>query len=696
MAVTPDIRKALEREDFETIEDSWLAHLARDPQDLGFFVGTARALTGVAEDERARFLLEVLDEALREQERWETRLELLRRAGSLLFPPEKIHPAIVETLEALHGDTPSFARLVQAVRLDKAPQDLDKAWEKADRLRELIPYDVGAVVWMKGKGAGRVVEMNLELDAFKVDFPSHAGLSVGFRAAPKMLEPLPPGHVLRRKTEEPAALRKLADSDPPELLRIILTSFGRPLGAGEVREAVEGVVPDSRWTTWWAAARKHPQVVAHGTGSRQSYTWLASEGHAVEAVWERFHKAEPRDRIALLKKEGARDPELAGRMVAELAEMARKAAARDPGLAFEVAWALGSAPGGDQADAPAPEEIVAGADDPRPLLAGIEDRGAKEGAFELIRKVREDWPSVYASQLPRETEPRVLELLATALADEEPQELLRFAEAVIAQPAKNPPAFAWLAERAAEDARIRSRSPLRLLEQILAVLVDKRFVPFRVRLLKLVESGGTVPRLLDHLEPRHAAKAEEAIHRAAALESFQRDALTNALHLRFPELRGEQTNQVIYSTPEAIEARRQELSHLVKTELPANRKAIEEARALGDLRENFEYKSARQRHEYLSARQAQLERDLGLARPIDVANLDPSTVRIGASVELVPVDGDGAPRTITILGPWDSKPEEDVLSYETDLAKALLGKAPGETVEAAGITYEVRAIRPHK
>lgn len=695
MAVAPDIRRSLERQDFDSIEDHWLTHLAQDPDDLGFFIGIARALTGVAEDERARFLMEMLDEALREQGRWETRLELLRRAGTLLFEPEAVHPAIVETLEALHGDTPSFAGLVQAVRLDKAPHDLEKAWEKVDRLRDLVPYDVGAIVWMKGKGAGRVVEVNLELDAFKVDFPGHQGLSVGFRAAAKMLEPLPPGHVLRRKSEEPEALVALVESDPPELLRIVLTSFDRPLEAGEVREAVDGVVPESKWTSWWGAARKHPQVVAHGKG-RQSYTWLASEEHATEAVWKRFRKAEPRERITLLRKEGDRDPELAQRMVGELAATAREAAQSDPGLAFEVAWALQGDSRAGSADAPAPEDLVAAAEDPRPFLAGIEDRGAKEGAFALIRKLRDDWSQVYAAQLPRETEGRILDLLADALDGETPQELARFAEAVIAQPAKNPPAFAWVAERAAGDPNLRSRSPLRLLEQILATLVDKRFVPFRVRLAKLVESGGTVPRLLDHLESRHAAKAEEAIHKAAALESYQRDALTNALHLRFPDLRGEQASQVIYSTPEAIEARRKELSTLVKREIPANRKAIEEARALGDLRENFEYKAARQRHEFLSSRQAQLERELTLARPIDLANVDTSTVRIGTSVELTPTDGAGDPRTITILGPWDSKPEDDVLAYESDLAKALLGKAPGDQIEAAGTTYEVRQVRPYR
>ncbi len=689
MTISRDIKHYLETEDFDAIEDEWLGRLAEGSADLGYYAGIARALVGAGEEERSRFLLEMLDDHLREHASWETRLDLLRRAGSLLLDPEALHPEILATLEKLHGASASFTGLVKAVRLDKAPHDLGKTWEKVDRLRQLVPFDVGTVVWMEGKGAGRVIDVNLELESLKVDFERAPGLTVGFRAAPKLLEVLGPAHVLRRKIEEPEALSALGESDPAELLRVVLTSFDRPLTANEIRTHLVGIVDEGRWTPWWGTARKHPQVVAHGSG-RHTYTWLASEEDAVEAVWSRFDAADASTRLGLLKKEGTRDPELAARMVRELAATARESAGENPGLAFEIACALerdGETEGASE-DVPRPAELVRDSD-PKLLLRGISDRGWKERAYRLVRELRDDWPGVYANQLGEEEDARILDLLADALAAEAPQALWRFTDALAGQPHKNPAAFTWLAERAAEDETLRARGPLRLLQQLFSALVDKRFVPYRQRLVKLVESGGTAPRLLDHLEPRHAAQAEEVIHKAAGLESYQRDALTNALHLRHPVLRGEGTLQVIYSTPEAIAARRKELETLVKRDLPANRKAIEEARALGDLRENFEYKSARQRHEYLSSRQAKLERDLSLARPIDVANIDLSQVRIGSRVEL---SSDGARRTITILGPWDSKPEEDVLAYESDLAQSLLGKKVGDEVEAGGATWAITSI----
>ncbi|HXO20424.1 MAG TPA: GreA/GreB family elongation factor, partial [Thermoanaerobaculia bacterium] len=129
-----------------------------------------------------------------------------------------------------------------------------------------------------------------------------------------------------------------------------------------------------------------------------------------------------------------------------------------------------------------------------------------------------------------------------------------------------------------------------------------------------------------------------------------------------------------------------------------NRKAIEEARAMGDLRENFEYKSARQRHEYLNARASALNAELSRVRPIEIAGSDLSEVRIGTRVHLRPGTGPeagSAERRITILGPWESKPEEDVISYESDLAKQLLGQGVGAELTLANKPWRISSIEPY-
>jgi transcription elongation GreA/GreB family factor len=692
MAISRTTQTLLAKGDFDALEGEWLAHIDQDPTDLDYFVGVARALGGTGEEERARLLLELLDDQLRERELWAARLALLKRAASLLLPPDRIHPTIVATLNRLYGDRATYKALFEAAGLHRAPQDIPKTWEKVDKFESLLAFDLGTVVLMQGKGVGRVVEANVALESFKVDFERHRGLNVGFKAAPKLLQPLAPGHVMWRKLEEPATLKILS---PPELLHLTLTSFGRPMTASEIRDALAGIVSESGWTSWWSAARKHPQVLASGAGARQSYRWTESSSEAVDALWAAFARSEPRRKIERLRRDGARDAALRDRMAADLASIAEREADRNPGLAFEIWFALERSGGASEEVSWNPDFLLAGPpDQPARLFAGIEERMLRERAYAMARERRDDWPELYRQAMGREQDPRALDLLADGLAKGSPRELERFLDALLASPHRQPAAFVWLAERASVDESFRTRNALRLLQQILTALGRDEFATYRVRLVALAESGNTLPRLIPHLNLDQAAQAEEAFYRAAALEPFQREQLIAALHLRFDALRKETGPAALYATRESIDAKRAELQQILSVEIPANRKAIEEARALGDLRENFEYKSARQRHEYLNARAASLSSELNRARPIDTEGMDASEVRIGTRVRL---DGPaGGSRWITILGPWESRPEEDVLSYESDLGQAILGRKPGEEVSVSGEAWKVGAVEPFR
>ena len=129
----------------------------------------------------------------------------------------------------------------------------------------------------------------------------------------------------------------------------------------------------------------------------------------------------------------------------------------------------------------------------------------------------------------------------------------------------------------------------------------------------------------------------------------------------------------------SIQARREELEDLIKNKLPASKLAIEAARELGDLRENSEYKMAREHDEVLSARRGQLERDIASAEVIDFNTTPADKVGIGSIVSLVTDKGEEL--TCTILGAWDSDTEKNIFSYQTPLAQALLDHKVGDTVE---------------
>jgi len=679
--------------DLASLDEDWLNHVESEPSDLDWFLGIAEGLAGAGEEDRARSLLELYDAELAGRDLWALRLEVLRRAGPLAVRPSRLQKEVVTTLEALWRDKPNLAPAIDFVGLRKNTEDPVRLWDKVTRLQSLLVFDVGEVVLMQGQGVGRVVEVNLPLESLKIDFEKRSGVTVGLRAAAKLLKPLPPGHLLRRKLEEPEVLERLRDEDPPGLLRALLETSDRPLTAGEIREALAGLVPESKWAGWWAAARRHPQVVA-STGGRQAYRWEASEQGALSAVRRAFAHADARGKADLLRRHAERDPALAREMAGDLASIAGESAESDPGLALELWFGLerlGLLPAYlDEL----PEKLLGPDGDPRRLLASVVDRLLRERALAMLRERRDDWIAIWRDQMVREEEPRVLDLLFAGLREGDPDGAQRVVDDVLAQPRRAPATFAWLAERAAHDEELRGRSPLRLLQQLLAALADPEFARQRARLRPLADSGGTVPRLLASLEEDQAAAALESVRRVPGLEAYQRDALVAALELRFASVRAEKPahHQPLYATAAAIAAQRAELKRLSEVDIPANRKAIAEARAHGDLRENFEYKAARERHEYLNARVAALHRDLGRARPIEFGKLDLGEVRIGARVVLDAPAGER--RVYTVLGPWESRPEDNVLSYESDLGQRLLGLKPGDTVEIGGATLVVAAIEP--
>lgn len=679
MRIPPSIQDSLTSGDIDAVEAEWLAAVDEEIA-VETFLAITNGLVRLDEGERVGTLLELLDDQLQDRGQWAERLDLIRGAGRRYLRSGQVYETVLDTLHELYRDRESdLSELLHELGLDRGRQETVKLWDKVDRLRNLLAFQCGDIVEMTGRGVGRIAEVNMPLQTFKVDLEKANGIAVGFRAAGKMLTLLPPEHVLRRKLEEP---EELAAMKPPALLELTLKSYDRPLTGAEVRAIVVGIIPARRWSSWWTSARKQAQVLSSG-GSRQTYRWVEATD-AESSLWQEFEQAAPRARIGLLRRAANQSQELRDRMAAFLDDLGQGLARGQPALAFEIRCALERF--GAEPTWPA-EELLASLKDPLDFFASIDPRGPREQAYRVLPDCRSDWRDVLEKRFLLETDTKAIGTIAE-LIDEEL--LRRCAARAQVQPHRTPAAFTWLAEGAATDPALRDGRQNRLLNLLIQALRNEAFAPFRLRLKALFDSGGTVPKLLPELTLEEARQAEVSI-RHAALEDYRREPLLTALHLKFPDLLADQDDDDdLYALPASIAAKRERLRELVEQELPANRKAIEEARALGDLRENFEYKSARQRHEYLTSLATELQQDLQRSTPIDLAAAACDKLRIGNQAILESETGEQ--RTLAILGPWESAPERGIISYESDLALKLLGSEPGAEVEMNGQTFTVQAI----
>lgn len=138
-----------------------------------------------------------------------------------------------------------------------------------------------------------------------------------------------------------------------------------------------------------------------------------------------------------------------------------------------------------------------------------------------------------------------------------------------------------------------------------------------------------------------------------------------------------------------------ELRNLKSVERPAVIKAIAEAREHGDLSENAEYHAARERQSFVEGRIKELESILGRAEVIDTTRLSGS-VKFGATVTLVDEDSEEE-RTYQIVGEAEADLERGLLNIKSPLARALIGKDEGDSVEVrtpgGDKAYEILAVR---
>jgi transcription elongation GreA/GreB family factor len=686
MPFREDANQLINQKQFDEVESLWMAQLDGDLSDVEPFLTTAKSLRKAEQRGQSDTLLGLLGDALKDKQLWAQRLLVLKEIGRLSKHPATLRPQIEEALKKALGSHRSFARAFQVAKFSD-PQS--NPIERADKIETWLTYDEGECFFMPGRGAGSVTELNPELGICRLDFEKEKRVSVPLGAAGKFLTPLQEGHVLREKFTRPEDLRVEAAKKPSEMFARILQSFGRPMTMAEVRDAVIGIVPEEKWSSWWTSARKNPQIVVSGTGAKATYSWTASAAGAEASIRRDFEKAETKTKLELAKKHSTRSRELADFFSTTLAAEAGRLARTDAAMAWQILATLETLPGEYTAPVDA-SSLLSGAMASR-AVAAIGDKPLREKALGVVRQTHPDWTKVYGEMFFLDEEPRMLTMIMNALEEAGQSDIRdRLIDETLRYPRRHPRAFYWYVKRLSDEETPSDRANYPLLFLILDALNSDEFAPVRARLKDLFDKGGLVIRVIMGPEnEEQARKFVDAMERFGTVEEYRREIVKQAAIMKYPTLREPQA-EPIYATGEMLTQKRAELDHLLKVEIPANNKAIQTAREFGDLSENFEYKSARQRAAYLSARVGKLQGELAHVHVLDPARVDVSQVRVGTKIVLT--NGD-IRREVTILGPWESAPEHGVYSNQSEVAKALIGRAAGDIVSFMGNDYQIESIR---
>jgi transcription elongation factor GreA len=155
------------------------------------------------------------------------------------------------------------------------------------------------------------------------------------------------------------------------------------------------------------------------------------------------------------------------------------------------------------------------------------------------------------------------------------------------------------------------------------------------------------------------------------------------------------TMQKIPLTPAGYKKLEEELERFLKVERPRNIRAIEEARAHGDLSENAEYHAAKEQQSFIEGKINELQTKIGRAQVIDPSKIRQSTIAFGAKVKVLDVGADEE-YVFILVGPEEADAKNGKISLSSPVGRALIGKEVGDSVminaPARRIEYEILEI----
>ena len=155
----------------------------------------------------------------------------------------------------------------------------------------------------------------------------------------------------------------------------------------------------------------------------------------------------------------------------------------------------------------------------------------------------------------------------------------------------------------------------------------------------------------------------------------------------------EDQEHLIWTTQEGYRKLKDRIKAISTVETVENAKEIEAARALGDLRENAEFKAALERRDRLQSELTTLSEQFNRARILTENDILTDVVGVGSVIDLK--DEEGKDQTYTLLGPWEADPDKHILSFQSKLAQTLIGKKVGDEISIQGKLYKISTLRKY-
>ena len=586
------------------------------------------------------------------------------------------------------------------------------------QIEPLVLLAKGGFCTHRSWGFGKITTVDTVFCRFTIDFQGKPGHSMDLAFAVESLKAIPSDHILAKKASELNGLRQMAALHHVDLIKLVLKSFG---GQATVEQIQQTLVPDviaDDWKKWWESAKRELKKDGHfQMPTKKSEPLIYQE--AGVSLNDRFKEdlkaakglkakiqvaSEFLKNLADVPDPAATAESILDSLNADIASHQRT----QPALALEGALLraeIRSAVG----LSPTPGEVTEAsiweqASRPGVLLEALPAAKHKRGLASFREAFPNQWSEALLNALNTLSSRLVTECALLLIEHQQLPALKERVGRLINQHLAGSELLLWLAkERSDSYADILGPEVFRAMLTAMErdQFTDRKFKKLRDFIL-------TDPTLLVELIGAADLEVIKDLTRALQLspcfDDMDKRSLLARIVKSYPTVQslisGEQTKQEasLIVSWDSLERRKNEYAELVQKKIPANSKEIAIARSYGDLRENHEYKAAKEMQKLLMKRKAELEVQLARARGTDFANAKTDAVSIGTKVRVTDLKS-GSTEHFTLLGAWDSEPERGIMSYLSPLAQALLNKKVSEEIDfemdSVPKRYRVDAIELH-
>lgn len=571
---------------------------------------------------------------------------------------------------------------------------------------KLEAMEPGAYVVHRSWGFGQIKSYDEGTHRLMIDFKGKKSHAMDPAFCITTMDVLPAKHLLVRKETEPKKIADLVAENPAQLVVEALEAYpNNAATAIELEITLAQVIGEEKFKKWWAAGKKavakDPRVSVPEKKT-ECYILRETPVSAEDEILEQFNGTRSaRRRIALAeelmdatgKKDVKADLSVVLKGVVDAVQTSNQLDAAERLYGAAVRDDLAKAVAAENNFEPTQAALVA---NPRDLPA-IAEKIPVHFQSRFLELIQETHPiearDILFNLLKTSQGKFTTEVINFLVEHDHSDELAATLKRWQTEQNLRAPVLLWIVKNRHSKKFAKLLNDLitpRLLSAIFFAIDYEALQASSARRIPLgdilSEDTDLISDLLSTADPETARDLANTLMLNQGFEELTKKSLLARFIKIFPKIQSlvaadaESKEEQLLVSRGSFERKREEYETIVSKKIPENSKAIAAAREHGDLKENSEYKMAKQDQQVLMAQKTNLERELGRARVTDFADASRDQVSAGTVVE-VRNTATGTATTYTILGAWDGDPDNHVISYKTALGVALLGKRPGDTVK---------------